>query len=405
MPKILPDFVPAKPTPWFISAAQAIVQAELALSNRLQLAEADLDIFRRLPKGAGVILASNHADETDPLVCLELSRRSRMRFISMCNREAFDENYGLAGLVLQRLGHFSVKRGTHDNLAKDYAIKTVQQGNDVLVIFPEGEIFYLNENVQPFHTGAVEICLQAIVEKRKADPNWTAFILPMVIKYHYNQNIEKELDKRLADMESRLMLKTSGKALVERLHAIQETLVEREERSYSLAIDNKSDLAQKLQLTKESILSAVEKKHQDLNVSAQGQTLDQVWQLEAELKELIDKQTNTSGRQEIEQDLASLAEAAQLASWRPSYYPANASYDRLAEGILKAERELYRIKRPRQLASRQVLVKLAEPINMGEHVGNYIQDPHAVRHNLTEQLHEQIQALISLLTASLPPGK
>src|ERR1700677_2213652 len=102
MQRILPDFVPAKPTPWFITAAQAMVRAELALSNRLHLAEQDLDIFRQLPKGAGVILASNHADETDPLVCLELSRRSQKRFITMCHRVASDENYGLAGLILLR---------------------------------------------------------------------------------------------------------------------------------------------------------------------------------------------------------------------------------------------------------------------------------------------------------------
>lgn len=104
---VLPGFVPAKPTNWFIKAAQAIVRAELAVTNRLFLGERDIDIFRQLPPGAGVILASNHADETDPLVCLELSRRAGKRFITMCNREAFDELYGLAGLALQRLGHFS----------------------------------------------------------------------------------------------------------------------------------------------------------------------------------------------------------------------------------------------------------------------------------------------------------
>src|SRR5579871_4650757 len=85
-----PDFVPAKPAPWFIAAAQAVVRAELALTNRLYLAEQELQLFRQIPKGSGIILASNHADETDPLVCLELSRRSGKRFISMCNREAFD---------------------------------------------------------------------------------------------------------------------------------------------------------------------------------------------------------------------------------------------------------------------------------------------------------------------------
>jgi hypothetical protein len=103
---------------------------------------------------------------------------------------------------------------------------------------------------------------------------------------------------------------------------------------------------------------------------------------------------------ELEQDLASLKEVVELSSWRPNYYTNSPSVDRLAEAVLKAERELYRIKRPRQLASRSVLVKLAEPINMGHHVSDYMQDSHTVRHGLTQKLHEQIQSLIDKLAST-----
>src|ERR1700729_1395472 len=125
------SFIPAKPTSWFISAAQALIRAELALTNRLFLDKEDLAMFRQLPAGSGIVLASNHADETDPLVCLELARRSGLRLITMCNREAFDENLGMAGWALQRLGYFSVKRGAHDSLAKTYATDVVKSGRDV----------------------------------------------------------------------------------------------------------------------------------------------------------------------------------------------------------------------------------------------------------------------------------
>ncbi|HIN63759.1 MAG TPA: 1-acyl-sn-glycerol-3-phosphate acyltransferase, partial [Candidatus Obscuribacterales bacterium] len=191
------EFRPARPSQWLIKAAQTLVQTELSLKYKLHLANEDLDILRNLPAGAGVILIPNHADETDPRVCLELSRRTGKRFISMCNREAFDEIYGIAGWALQRLGHFSVERGAHDTHAKDFAIETVQKGEEVLVIFPEGEIFYLNEVVQAFHSGAVEICMQAIAEKKKNDPNFTAFLVPMAIKYHYTVPIENLILTRI----------------------------------------------------------------------------------------------------------------------------------------------------------------------------------------------------------------
>ena len=160
-------FKPAKPLPWLIKAARGLVRAELSFLNKLHLLDRDLEHLSAIPKGVGVSLTSNHADETDPRVIIELSRRSGKRFISMCNREAFDENFGLAGWALQGLGYFSVERGAHDSKAKYYAIDVIKSAEDVLVIFPEGEIFYMNELVQPFHSGAIDLSMLAILDKRK----------------------------------------------------------------------------------------------------------------------------------------------------------------------------------------------------------------------------------------------
>ena len=123
----------------------------------------------------GIILASNHADETDMKACLELSRRCRRRFLYMMNREAFDEGFGIAGWWLQRLGSFSVERGGHNEVAKRFAIDVVKRGQEVLVVFPEGEIYYLNDLVQSFKSGVVDIGMQAVVEARREQPDWTAY--------------------------------------------------------------------------------------------------------------------------------------------------------------------------------------------------------------------------------------
>ena len=127
-----------------------------------------------LPAGAGIIIASNHADEADLKVCLELARRCRRRFLFMANREAFDECFGVAGWWLRRLGCFSVERGGNNDVAKRYAIDVVKRGREVLVIFPEGEIYYLNDLVQSFKSGVIDIGMQAVVEVRREQPDWTA---------------------------------------------------------------------------------------------------------------------------------------------------------------------------------------------------------------------------------------
>ena len=136
-----PSFRPATPWGWVIWVVRNYLKLDLAWRNRLRLERCDLQVLRDLPQGMGLILAANHADETDFKACLELSGRCDRRFLFMMNREAFDEARGVAGWWLQRLGAFSVERGGQNEEAKRYAIQVVKRGREVLVVFPEGEIY------------------------------------------------------------------------------------------------------------------------------------------------------------------------------------------------------------------------------------------------------------------------
>jgi len=177
---------------------------DLAWGNRLRLEQRDLDVLRDLPQGAGLILASNHADETDFKACFELSRRCGRRFLYMMNREAFDERDGRAGWSLQRLGAFSVDRRGQNDQAKRYAIEVVKRGQEVLVVFPEGEIYYLNDLVQPITSVVVDIGIQAVVEAQRTQPDWNAYLIPMAIKYRYRRPFGPVLEQRTRLLEQRL---------------------------------------------------------------------------------------------------------------------------------------------------------------------------------------------------------
>jgi hypothetical protein len=74
---------PAKPWGWVSLAVQAYLRFDLAWANRLRLEQRDLEVLRDLPTGAGIILASNHADETEFKACFELARRCGRRFLYM----------------------------------------------------------------------------------------------------------------------------------------------------------------------------------------------------------------------------------------------------------------------------------------------------------------------------------
>ncbi|MBI1272412.1 hypothetical protein GC174_18455 [bacterium] len=88
---------------------------------------------------------------------------------------------------------------------------------------------------------------------------------------------------------------------------------------------------------------------------------------------------------------------AQLTSWQPDYIEEKASFDRLAELVLKLERELFKVKRPRQLTRRDVHVTISAPIDISSFVEDYETDAHAFRHSFTEDLQKKVQAMVDRL--------
>ncbi|MDX2106299.1 MAG: 1-acyl-sn-glycerol-3-phosphate acyltransferase [Candidatus Melainabacteria bacterium] len=387
-------FLPARPSEFVIKTAQTLIRAQLAMTNKVFIADEDLERLRALPKDAGLVLVSNHADEMDPRVCLDLARRCGKRFMIMCNREAFNENFGLAGKALQSLGYFSVNRGAHDLTAKDYAVDLVKAGKDILVMFPEGEIFYLNEVIQRFHAGAISIAMDAIISQRASQPEWSAYLIPMAIKYHYPESIEDILSRRMTRMETRLGLSKMDGTLIERLRRIQQTLLHREQKSYGINLEHATEpeLGDEILRTQEALLQLIEEKHQKKLMSQQN-LIDQSWQLGAELREMNFPQKK--------KELEDLKVIEHMVSWRPSYYGSGNSQDRIAEALLKQERDLYKIKRPQQLANRNVYVKIAEPTNLGLFADDYAKDAHGMLSKVTTNLHDQIQSMIDEMISML----
>src|SRR5690606_3602720 len=162
------------------------------------------------------------------------------------------------------LGHFSVERGAHDSRAKNYAIDVVADGKDVLLIFPEGEIFYLNDEVQPFHSGALEIGMQAVLKKRQSKPDWNAYIVPMAIRYQHRGRIEPVLDARISRMERALELPKLKASFTERLRRIQKTVLARKESAHEVQVSVEEDLFEQIISTEHAILARVEERHREV---------------------------------------------------------------------------------------------------------------------------------------------
>jgi hypothetical protein len=99
-------------------------------------------------------------------------------------------------------------------------------------------------------------------------------------------------------------------------------------------------------------------------------------------------------------DLGVLKLVARMAGWQPRYVYLDPSQERLAETVLKLEREVYGINRPHQLARRDVFLRIGEPIDLGRFVAPYLRHAQAVRQGVAEQLCDVIQALINAIPAA-----
>ena len=127
--------------------------------------------------------------------------------------------------------------------------------------------------------------------------------------------------------------------------------------------------------------------------------MDRAWRLSSYLRGLLARR-GRSGRRDREQartDLASSESVAQMGGWQPQYTDEDPSQERLAEMVIKLEREVYRTKRPRQLARRDLFLRIGEPIDVSRYIPDYLRDAQAVRHRVAEQLRDTIQALINAI--------
>lgn len=399
-------FHPAKHHAWIIRIAQWGNALELAWHTRLALDPRDLDVLRALPADAGFILAVNHADETDLRVCMELARRSRRRFTYMINTEAFEEWRGLAGWWLQRLGGFSVERGGQDHAAKRYAVDVVTRGRDVLVIFPEGEVHYLNDLVQPLKTGAVHIGFQAMTETRDAGAPRTVSLVPVAIKYRYRTTIGVLLDKRIKRMEQRLIRRAGRLSLQERLARImadrlhRDTLLSRTQKSARKL----ARLTDQVREVRETTLSEIESRYPQRQSDPKAQLIDRAHKMLFFLRQQAGRRRLFSAetRQQLQQDMRDLKRTIHMAGWQPQYTQLNPSQERLAETVMKLERDVFKKARPRSFGNRNVVIRIGHPVDLGQYVESYKDDPSAVSHQVADALRDAIQSLID--ESLVPPA-
>ena len=163
------------PQVWTPSLSPKLVQwlrpfRERKRQTEVRVREIDVrgdDIVRKhLNDGDGVLIMPNHASHADSYVMYAGADRIGTAIYLMATWHVFHDQSRLTQWALRKHSCFSVDRESNDIGAFRMATQILQQQQQPLVLFPEGEIYHCNDRVTPLREGAAAI---AVAAARKAN--------------------------------------------------------------------------------------------------------------------------------------------------------------------------------------------------------------------------------------------
>ena len=342
--------------------------------------------------GHTVLIAPNHADHADPHVLICLGRRHGLTFHFMAAREGFELSR-LHAFALQRCGAFSVDREGADIASIKTAMQILRQGRFPLVVFPEGEIYHHQEQLDPLNEGVSTMLLRAAkslpIEK-------CAYLIPAAMLYTYEEAVKCSFSERLSVLEERITWKPRDDLeVVDRIYRLGEGLLALKEVEF-LGSARPGSLIDRLSNLRNELVAAVEEKH--LRKKGTGSIPERVKALRARIrKQLLGSDGNISEEEQarLYDDLDTLFVAVQLYSYPGQYLRENYSVDRIAETILKLEEDV--LGKADYPAHRDVHVKFGAPIEVKTYLKEHSFNTRNAVGPLTTLLSERIQSMLQEL--------
>lgn len=200
-------FRPPKTNGNVIALAKALLPLGLRFVceiRKVEIAPSDLERLSAL-RDRRVILAPNHPAGWEPFVLFHLSKLLGLEFNFLAAKETFERPAPL-GWLYQRLGVYSVVRGTADRSSFRTTRQLLLEGRRWLVVFPEGEVCRQGDTILPFQQGAAQLAFWAYEELAERMDSPTLYFVPVAIRYLCIGDAGLEIDRSL----SRLERKTFG---------------------------------------------------------------------------------------------------------------------------------------------------------------------------------------------------
>ena len=345
--------------------------------------------------GQRILFLPNHSTHSDPQIMFEAFRQAGVWSFFMAAYEVFERDYKIAW-VMQRMGAFSVDRDGSDRQSMKEAVRTIVGGKNALTIFPEGNVYFMNDRVTPFLDGPAYIAMKAQQEIKEEG---RILAVPVSIKATHVTDARPQLHQLLAEMAAALDVEISDEAdIVTSLHRVGIAMVQRNLKMRGFLPPNPdfSDLPGLLKASAQLILERLEKK-----IEIEPKTKDDLMDRLRNIRREIHK-VRADPEREIDHAVAATwADEAIIAfrilSYAGNYLSENPTLDRVGETIEKMREDLYSRSFP-VYAKRAAVVRFGEPIDVSEKLaagGKRRQ----VMAELTDEFEQGVQAGLDEINA------
>jgi len=358
--------------------------------------------------GERLLLTPNHPTNDDPALLFALSQAAGIPFHYLACRETFDGLGGFYGRLIQRLGAYSVVRGTADRESFRATRQILAAPAGKVVIFPEGEMHSQNDTLLPFHAGVVQLAFWALEDLRKAgDMTASISLLPVALRYEFTQDMTRPIADSLDRLERAVCPSDAemGDAYA-RLRRIGVRMLETLEAEYGLkgkSAEDETDLTPRLIALKAMMLDraagligialppdATQPERMRLLInSVYAVTHDEA----AEKRSPYQARVH---RQQAERAAPLLSDLNRVANWiavQDNYVRAHPSPERMADTLRRLEIEAFG--QASLHGPRRAHIRLGDPIPLASCYDAYRADKKATLARVTHELEQAVQGLLN----------
>ncbi len=358
-----PKWWAPRPSRFWVSFWRPIRRREQRRDHRIVRIDVEgiEHVKQAMQAGHGVLVTPNHASHADSYLLLDALLKLRGPSYFMTAWQVFYLMPGWQKLAYAHHGCFSVDREGKDLRAFRQSVKVLADSTSPLVVFPEGEVYHLNDRVMPFRDGTFLIAAAAVKRSRRP-----VACVPCGLKYFYVNDPTPELRKVVSQIEGRLGIKPArDMPLARRLERLQIETLGWREREYlgAAAASATATPAERRDALVDEILRRLERQ---FSVNDAGRSPpERAKQLRQHLVETM-QLTVTSAEQNAEARAAmeDIFVAVQLYSYDFDYLATLPTIERIAETVDKLEEDVLGLRTARIRGTRRGVVRFGAPLLM-----------------------------------------